>query len=82
MNWSEAVVAYPNPTHDRLNVEVTLTQGMYQFQITDLNGRVVKTGTGMSNQREVISMNNLQKGIYLLKINSNGEQATLKVVKQ
>jgi hypothetical protein len=42
----------------------------------------VKFGTGMSNQREVISMNDLQKGIYLLKINSNGEQATLKVVKQ
>lgn len=82
LNWSEAVVAYPNPTHDRLNVEVTLTQGMYQFQITDLNGRVVKFGTGMSNQREVISMNDLQKGIYLLKITSNGEQATLKVVKQ
>lgn len=82
LNWSQAVVVYPNPTHDQLNVEVTLTQGQFNYQITDLNGRVTKVGKGIANQREVISMNELQKGIYLLKITSNGEQATLKVVKQ
>jgi alpha-amylase len=73
---------YPNPTHSTLYVELnTATQLNGNWQISDLNGRIVlenKTSTGQFS----IDVSLLNAGIYLLKLEENGTLYTQKFVKE
>jgi hypothetical protein len=83
------VLAYPNPFSDELNVQFkTLHPGEdIRFSFFDILGRQVfsKTINNTTNTATIQFINSelhLVTGIYLLKIVQNGEEQTVKIVKE
>ncbi len=71
---------YPNPATDVVNINAknsTLT--IDAIQITDLNGRTVKTVKGMTNQ---INISELNAGVYFLKVTTDQGTGTTKIIKR
>ncbi|WP_298143089.1 T9SS type A sorting domain-containing protein [Flavobacterium sp.] len=76
------LAVFPNPTTDILNI-TNLTNGFASANVTDLNGRVVKSVAGTVANEAQISIADLAAGIYLLNVTSNeGSVSTVKVVKK
>lgn len=71
-------VATPNPTNDVLNIANTSNIAVNAIQITDMNGRIVKEVKGMTNQ---INVNELNAGVYFLKITTDQGTGTTKIIK-
>jgi hypothetical protein len=73
---NENAILYPNPSDNEINFsKFDLTNNNYQ--ITDFNGKIVRTGKIYNNK---ISTADLEKGMYLLKI-LNSKQA-YKIIKK
>lgn len=60
------LTTYPNPANDFFNVEVDVDGPCY-YQLNDLTGKVVLEGTVL-NKKDVVPVNNLTNGNYLLQI--------------
>ncbi|MFN9520445.1 MAG: T9SS type A sorting domain-containing protein [Bacteroidota bacterium] len=82
---SSAVTVYPNPFEGNLNIAVQSTQaGIAHASIVDLQGRTVMTfdrsiQEGL-NVMPIDASKHLQKGVYFIRIELNGEVTTTKVV--
>lgn len=74
----EHLKIYPNPVTDQLNVQ--LPSGTYnQLEITDLQGKtVMRFDTGI----RTLDVSALPKGVYLLRVGSDGGTSTRRVVIQ
>jgi PKD repeat protein len=72
LEWS----VYPNPTDDELNVRFdAAVGGEYTFNVTDIQGRSVKSVTVMANEGSnilVLSAEDFAQGTYFIKINGSG----------
>lgn len=71
------LLVYPNPTEDRLFIE--MTENMMEVQILDMTGRVVYEKENISNKL-TIPVEGFSNGIYLLKILLKDELITRKVL--
>ncbi len=74
---------YPNPASDRLFVDFggyTISDGA--LTITDMNGIVIKTVNLNGTDKYELNVSELNKGVYLLKINFDGNNVTNKVIIQ
>lgn len=60
---------YPNPVRSSLFVESNVND---KIELLTLNGIVVKTIT-VSDQQTIINVNDLQKGVYLLRVQNDNE---------
>lgn len=71
---------YPNPTTDAFIVS-NLVEGVnYNFELIDLNGRLVRSGTIMNTQSFDIA--DLISGVYVLKVrDEDGKSSIAKVIK-
>ena len=69
------VQVYPNPTNSI--VEVTAEFRIEQLQLFDQVGKLV-----LSSQTDKMDLTNLEKGIYLLKIEGDGGRLVRKVIKE
>lgn len=79
----QRVVAYPNPTSETLNVFLKDFSGTAQLELFDINGRLLNTDiieTAGDHVHEM-QMQDLPKGIYLLKVTSNEVSVTTEVIK-
>jgi hypothetical protein len=70
-------IVYPNPANEVLNV--MHQQGEMVYQLITIDGKVIKSGS-IENQQ--INISDLQSGIYLLQLNSDGKSETKKIVKR
>ena len=72
---------YPNPASDVLNVSGRNNMNLTSVQLTDLNGRVVKTQNvgAVSSQLNIADLN---AGVYLLKVTSAEGVGTTKIIKR
>ncbi len=68
---------YPNPASSILNIATKAI--IDSISVSDINGRFVATNLLDSNK---IDVQNLQSGIYFIRIESNSESKTLKFVKE
>lgn len=77
-NQSTEISVYPNPTNGNLNIEVNENSIVSLF---DLNGRLVKTENVYST---ILNWNisDLENGVYILTIETNGTIYSQKVVKK
>jgi hypothetical protein len=73
---------YPNPVKDVLNIANTGNVVMNDAKITDVNGRVVKAMNFNGVSDTQININELNAGIYFLKINTEQGVGTTKIVKK
>jgi hypothetical protein len=73
------LVVFPNPARDKVCVQLPYNDKNYTIEIYDLSGRKVFNQTSVSNQY-FIDVNNLENGIYLLKVNYNSESYQSKLI--
>lgn len=75
------ISTYPNPAKNVINISNGLNAVIESVELTDLNGRVVKTQTINATEGQV-SINELSAGVYMMKVSTDKGVATKKVVKQ
>ena len=72
---------FPNPVRDRLTIQ---SESAIQYvSVYDINGRMLKSST-LSNPEinYVLNINELSKGIYFIKIQTDSGIQTGKVIKE
>ena len=72
----ENLSIYPNPTTGNLNIETNLNAKI-KYTISDLLGKTIANGDVQNNQINFEA----QKGIYLLKLESEGSSIVKKIIK-
>jgi hypothetical protein len=72
---------YPNPASNVLNIDAKNSGSINEMQLTDLNGRIVKSVKTTSVNNAQINIADLNAGVYFLKVTSNEGTGTTKVVK-
>jgi extracellular elastinolytic metalloproteinase len=73
---------YPNPTNDLLNVRINNYVGKVNIQVIDINGRIVKEYKNEEfNIEKSLNLNNLQSGMYVLKVNGDNLNFIQKIIK-
>lgn len=75
---SNAVSVYPNPASDILHINLENGSTPDKVLLFDLNGRLVMKHNNLNTG--TISLQNISKGIYLLKVFSQSQTATKKLV--
>ena len=70
---------YPNPVKDVLNL--TYSQNISKIQVMNILGQEVLSKSVNANQSQV-DMSNLPSGTYLVKVTSDNQVKTIKVVKE
>jgi hypothetical protein len=80
------ITVYPNPATDLINIVLTTSKKIkVTIEILDVRGSLVhKQACVFSNDRsgEQIAIANLEPGIYLIKMRSDEEFKTIKLIKQ
>lgn len=74
---------YPNPTNGLLNIQFSDNQQDVQLEIYDVSGRVhiqKRVMTISQNSVETLNLENLTTGVYTLRILTNENQATFRIV--
>jgi hypothetical protein len=61
------IVAFPNPSNDVMFVQVTGFD-MEALTLVDMQGRVVLQKNGLASKYEKLSLDQLEKGVYLLTV--------------
>lgn len=73
---------YPNPCSDILNVKLNKNQTGQRLRISDITGKVIMNKDIVSDESNIqLSLSNLQKGIFFITLNSNGDVHTKMFVK-
>lgn len=72
---------YPNPSSNVLNIENSANATMETIELTDLNGRVVKSLKVDATTAEV-NISDLAAGVYMMNVNTDQGVAVKKVIKQ
>jgi hypothetical protein len=73
---------YPNPTNGLLNVRINNYVGKVNIQVIDINGRIVSEYKNEDfNTEKSLNLNNLQSGMYILKVNGDNINFTQKIIK-
>ncbi|MBK0404382.1 T9SS type A sorting domain-containing protein [Adhaeribacter sp. BT258] len=75
------VVVFPNPSNGLFNLKVPATTRNYSVEVMDLTGKLIKQQTVTNNAGTTqLNLNGTAKGIYILKIASEGNVATRKLI--
>jgi hypothetical protein len=73
---------YPNPATDVVNIASSETASLYGVQITDINGRVVKTVKYNGVESAQVNVSELANGVYIMSVTSDKGTSTQKIVKK
>ncbi|WP_411376925.1 T9SS type A sorting domain-containing protein [Flavobacterium psychrophilum] len=72
---------YPNPSNGLVNIKINQFTGKVNLQVIDLNGRVVYSLKNTDfNIEKTINLNNLQSGMYIIKIDGDELNYTKKII--
>ena len=78
---SNKLAIYPNPGRDLMNVTYDGSI-LNSIEMTDLNGRVVKTVNVADSSNVQVNISDLSVGVYMMKIVSDKGTTTKKVIKE
>jgi hypothetical protein len=82
-NALESMNLYPNPSTGLVYIESTLSTGSFNLTITDINGRVIETGSNsIKNGVNTVNLNNVQRGTYFFKLSNENAEKVYRVVIQ
>lgn len=73
---------YPNPAKNVINVANTTDALISTIEITDLNGRIVKSSSYSNISEAQVNVSELAQGIYTMKIVSDKGTVVKKVIKE
>lgn len=74
-NLQQLWAIYPNPASQVLNVEMSAIDGAKELTILTTTGQVVTTLTSVQGQAS-IAVSDLSKGVYFIRLNSEGGMTT------
>ena len=77
-----AVHVWPQPAHDRLNVELSFPIERGELRISDLTGRVVVRRSMRNAQRTVIDVADLGNGLYILEIQTGDQRRAIRFMRE
>jgi len=78
----DAVSVYPNPAKDNIYIELSPDADCQSVELYTLDGRLVKTCHGAS-QQTTIHVENLNAGVYILKLRmADGKEFAERIVKE
>jgi hypothetical protein len=81
-----SLVVSPNPANEWVQLDLhTTEQGILQYQLLDLGRRIIQEKQILKNSnhwQQQLDVRTLPSGIYLLRIQLNGQQGVWKIVKQ
>lgn len=77
---TQFINVYPNPVEDFLYLDLPDNAQASQIDVFSLDGKVQKTFSGQSVQ-ELLYLADLEKGLYILKVEAEGQEFTAKVLK-
>ena len=77
-------IIYPNPNSGLFNIKTENLSSGTQYQILNANGKLIKTGYIQNDGsfKKQINMNNLESGLYLLRLTENNKSVDYKFVVQ
>lgn len=75
----KSTIIYPNPFVDDIQISTTLNHEFKKIIVVDLTGKIVFESTRNLNR---ISLSNLSKGVYILRLVTNKSEANFKIVKK
>jgi hypothetical protein len=79
---NNTVTVYPNPAKEQITIQLSPNNFIKQVELVDVLGRIImiKHYTS-SNTTEILSLNEVEKGTYLLEITTdNNQKATKKIL--
>ena len=68
---------YPNPTNDLINIDLGDYNGVIAVNVYDISGRLIFT-----DNKRIISLNDLNKGAYLVQVNYENNFQVIQVIKE
>ena len=71
---------YPNPSNGLVNVSIGNYSGKLNIEVFDLNGRKILSDTKDFLSEVTLDFENLQTGIYILKLEGNGLNYSEKII--
>lgn len=78
----ESLKLYPNPAYDKVIINSGVLSNISNYQITNINGKVVNEAAVSSNSTE-INVSNLSQGTYFIHVNTNNNSTkTYKLIKK
>jgi photosystem II stability/assembly factor-like uncharacterized protein len=83
MNPESDIRLYPNPASETVGIETSALNGTVTLKMFDMLGNEVPlSGNSYSAKRFALNVSHMSSGVYFLRINSNGNQFTRKLVIQ
>ena len=76
LQYDNRIQIYPNPTSDFFKINIPTDISVKNIEIIDVSGRIVKT----FNKAEHYKINDLQKGVYTIKINTTDVPKTTRLI--
>jgi len=76
------VKIYPNPANEKLFIEIPENMGMTSVRWMDATGKNLGIETNVHTGVNTISMEGFSEGLYFIKISSEGETKTFKIIKK
>tara|TARA_B110000444_G_C18385103_1_gene386661 strand:- start:268 stop:558 length:291 start_codon:yes stop_codon:yes gene_type:complete len=70
---------YPNPNNGSFEIQMTNLSAKTEIEILDLNGKIIYKNT-YSNKNQNINIENISRGVYIVKANQNGYVRTKKLI--
>ena len=70
---------YPNPVTEEINIVTPVDS---QIELTNMLGVTIDSRTSMATRNESINMRSAAKGLYLIRINMNGNVIVRRILKQ
>jgi hypothetical protein len=79
---NNTIIVYPNPAKEQITVQLSPNNFIKQVKLVDMLGRIIMTKHyNSSNTTEILSLNEVEKGTYLLEITTdNNQKATKKII--
>jgi hypothetical protein len=72
---------YPNPLKDNLYIEYDdLNGAVYNYELLNQNGQVIRSKMGVGNKIEKIEMSDLKSGVYILRLIIDAKQYMEKLI--
>lgn len=81
-NREDDFQVFPNPTNGLLNLRIANYSGDLTIQVVDINGRIIKEVKNNNfNGESTLDLNQVQTGIYLVKVKGTDINFTKKIIK-
>ncbi|NPD46331.1 T9SS type A sorting domain-containing protein, partial [Lentimicrobium sp. S6] len=79
--FTSGMQIYPNPVHNQLNIDRANDAENLNYIILDATGNRVEQGVLTSSEKS-IDLSELARGVYILQISDDMNQASIKIIKQ